>query len=84
MERELTMDQAIEIAEIDLCDGVMSAIEALNHLGFETPIYWALQKQVDINNPNYDQLNLDCRDLQYKTLGIYEILELAYMDVWNR
>ena len=86
MEQKITKKQALEIAETDYYDGVMGAIEKLNELGFETPIYWAFIKQANelgFDVDDYD-MNCNCRDLQYQALGIYETLKRAYDEVWER
>ena len=85
MKIKLTEQQAIKIAETDYYDGIMSAIEKLNALGFETPIYWAFIKQandLDFDVDDYG-MNCDVRDLQFKALGIYEIMNRAYREVWE-
>lgn len=83
--KKITQKQALEIAEIDYYDGVMSAIEKLNEMGFETPIYWAWLKQAVENNQDVDwfNMNCNCRDLQFQALGIYEIMQRAYDEVWE-
>lgn len=86
MEQKITKKQALEIAETDYYDGVMSAIEKLNKLGFETPIYWSFIKQANelgFDVDDYD-MNCNCRNLQYQALGIYETLKRAYDEVWER
>lgn len=83
---KITHKQAVEIAERDYYDGVMSAIEKLNNLGFETPIYWAFIKQANqlsLDVDDYD-MNCNCRDLQYQALGIWETMQRAYDKVWER
>lgn len=86
MELKITKKQALEIAERDYYDGVMSAIEKLNEMGFETPIYWAFIKQANqlsFDVDDYD-MNCNCRDLQYQALGIWETMQRAYDEVWER
>lgn len=86
MENKITQRQALEIAETDYYVGVMSAIEELNKLGFETPIYWAFVKQANELEFDVDDYDMNCeiRDLQYKALGIWEIMKRAYDKVWER
>lgn len=86
MELKITKKQALEIAEIDYYDGIMSAIEELNKLGFETPIYWAFIKQANELGFDVDDYNMnyEIRDLQFKALGIWEIMKMAYDEVWER
>jgi hypothetical protein len=85
MKQKITKEQALKIAETDYYDGVMSAIEKLNEMGFETPIYWAWLKQTVENNQDIDwfNMNCNCRDLQFQALGIYEIMQRAYDEVWE-
>lgn len=85
MELKITKEQALKIAETDYYVGVMSAIEELNKLGFETPIYWAFIKQANelgFDVDDYD-MNCNCRDLQYQALGIWETMERVYDEVWE-
>lgn len=86
MKQKITKEQALKIAETDYYVGVMSAIEELNKLGFETPIYWAFIKQANELGFDVDEydMNCNCRDLQYQALGIWEIMERAYDEVWER
>lgn len=82
----MTYKQALKVAETDYYDGIMSAIEKLNELGFETPIYWAFIKQaneLEFDVDDYD-MNCNCRDLQYQALGIWEVMKRAYDEVWER
>jgi hypothetical protein len=82
----MTYKQALEIAETDYYDGIMSAMEKLNELGFETPIYWSFIKQTDELGYDVDdyEMNCNCRDLQYQVLGIWETMQRAYDEVWER
>lgn len=86
MKQKITKEQALKIAETDYYVGVMSAIEELNKLGFETPIYWDFIKQANELGFDVDEydMNCNCRDLQYQALGIWEIMERAYDEVWER
>ena len=83
--KELTMEQALEIARADYYCGVMDAMEKLNEFGFETPIYWAFAKQIEDKDLDFDEyeMNIDCRDLQFRALNIWPIMVQAYDTIWN-
>ena len=84
--KQITLEQAIEIAKEDYYCGVMDAMDKLNKMGFETPIYWAFAKTIEENDLDYDnyEMNLTCRDLQYQALNIYDTMRKAYDIVWGR
>lgn len=83
---KFTYKEALEIAEEDYYNGISSAIEKLNKMGIETPIYWAWLIQVESYNGDIDDydMNCNCRDLQYQALGIWETMERAYDEVWEK
>lgn len=82
---KFTFKDALKVAETDYYDGISSAIEALNKMGIETPIYWAWLIQVNNYDGDIDEYNMNCncRDLQFQVLGIYEIMQRAYKEVWE-
>ena len=84
--KEITLEQAIEIAKEDYYYGVMDAMVKLNKMGFETPIYWAFLKQIGDNDMEFDEyeMNTDCRDVQYRALNIFGTMRKAYDIVWGR
>jgi hypothetical protein len=86
MEQKITKEQALEVAEMDYYDGILTAIKKLNEFGFETPIYWAFIAQIWKNGFDVDDYNMNCdvRDLQFKALGIWETMKRAYDEVWER
>ena len=75
----------LEVAEQDYLVGVSTAMETLNKYGYQTPIYWAFLKQVYEQELDYDEdnMNINCRDLQYEVLGIDYDMDIAYDIVWE-
>lgn len=53
-------------------------MEELEKIGFSISFYCAFLEQIDEFHKDYDVLNLAARDLQYKILGIYELMQQAY------
>lgn len=83
--KEITLEQAIKVAKMDYEFGVVWAMDALNKMGFETPIYWAFLEQIEDQDLDYDdyEMNITCRDLQYQALNIYDTMRKAYDIVWG-
>lgn len=80
----ITLEQAIEIAKEDYDIGILSAMEKLNSFGVETPIYDEFIKNADILGDIYfDEKNIEYRDLQFKELGILDLMIQAYEIAWG-
>lgn len=80
----ITLEQAIEIAKEDYDVGILSAMEKLNSFGVETPIYDKFIKNADILGDIYfDEKNIEYRDLQFKELGILDLMIQAYEIAWG-
>lgn len=75
----LSEEEALEIAKIDYEDGIYFAMGRLEDFGFNCSVYFdAIDKAPDCD---YDDCNIQARDLQYKLLGIYDIMQKAYEKV---
>lgn len=83
--KQITLEQAIQVAKMDYEFGVVWAMDALNKLGFKTPIYNAFYNQIEDQDLDYDnyEMNLTCRYLQYQALNIYDTMQKAYDIVWK-
>lgn len=82
--KQITLEDAIYIAKEDYNYGVMSAMDKLSTLGFKTPIYNAFINQIEEEDLDYDdyEMNINCRDLQFQALNIYDTMQIAYDIVW--
>lgn len=86
--KTLTEEQALEIASLDLDEGVEEAINKLSELGFDTTLYKEtmdrLLKDGEVGSEigeKYVSPELYARDLLYKYLGIEDIMEKAYEEL---
>lgn len=78
IKEDFDIELAKKVADIDINIGVLSAMEELEKIGCSIHTYNAFFEQIDIYHSDYDALNLEARDLQYKILGIYELMQQAY------
>lgn len=76
IKEDFDLELAKKVADVDMHIGVLCAMEELEKIGFSTSVYNAFIEQIDIED--HDALNLEARDLQYKVLGIYELMQQAY------
>ena len=77
-----TMENAKEVADYDYRVGISTAIQYLNDIGIETPYYWKMLNE-NIENPDFDWININARDKQFEILGIKEMLDIAYDIIWK-
>lgn len=78
IKEDFDLELAKKVVDVDIHIGVLCAMEELEKIGFSISIYSAFLEQVDVEHEDYDALNIEARDLQYKVLGIYELMQQAY------
>lgn len=78
IKEDFDLELAKKVADVDIHIGVLCAMEELEKIGFSIQTYDAFLEQADVDHNDYDALNLEARDLQYKVLGIYELMQQAY------
>ena len=74
---------ALEIAECDYSDGILSAMEMLSKFGVNTSYYFNTMSNIEYEDIDNDNLNINTRDKQYELLGIKDLMEFAYSIIWE-
>lgn len=75
---KFTLEMGVQVASEDYFVGICSAMCELENLGFDTSVYIGLAKIEELFEDG-----CFIRDLQYKVLGIYDIMQQAYDIVWE-
>ena len=82
--KEFTYEDALEIAKTDRDVGVMSAIEKLEGKGFDCSDYFAIYTHLTDGQEVDDEVNLKARDDLFVKLGIKDLMDKAYEEVWDK
>ena len=79
----MTYEEALKVAKADYNCGILNAVDTLADMGYDCSQYYKTMAEVSEYDEDFDDKNTLARNTLYITLGIYDIMQRAYEEVWQ-